>query len=190
MIKKVIIAGQKPLAESLFKLCLKHDLTVIKCFCPEGDKYLRPLAKSMGVDVLMPEDLTAENISGADIGFTAHYFGFIGSSERQSAKLGWLGYHPSLLPLYKGKNSIIDTVNSQDRVIGGSLYWLSDKMDGGDIAYQEFIPIDKSAYNSPNAIKNLWINTLSPLGLTLFERAIIDLKYGIIHRHPQKTILK
>lgn len=144
----------------------------------------------MGVDVLMPEDLTAENISGADIGLTAHYFGFIGSSERQSTKLGWLGYHPSLLPLYKGKNSIIDTVSSRDKIIGGSLYWLSDRMDGGDIAYQEFMPVSGSVYNDPESAKRIWVGALSPLGINLFERAIIDLKAGVIHRHPQKPILK
>jgi len=185
---KVFIAGQKQIALELFKRCLNSNLKVMGCCCPKDDKYLRPYALNLGVNVVTPDELNSELLKDIDIGFCAHYFGKIGNDLIRSARLGWLGYHPSLLPLHKGKNSIIDTIKSGDKVVGGSLYWLSSGMDEGDIAYQDFKVVDKSIYTLPEveSARKLWINYLSPLGLSLFDLAILDIKRGVTRRIPQK----
>lgn len=189
MIKNVFIAGQKPIAESLFKLCLKHDLNVVKCCAPGGDKHLRAIANFHGVDIIKPGQLAPEELNNIDIGFCAHYFGYISSQVRSATRLGWLGYHPSLLPFYKGKNSVVEAVESRDKVIGGSLYWLNESLDGGDIAYQDFRLVYQSAYRDELAAKRIWVEALAPLGLALFERAIIDLKRGALVKRPQREPL-
>lgn len=185
---KVFIAGQKQIALMLFKKCLNDNVTVIGCCCPEDDKYLRPYAASLGYNVCSPKELAPDIIKGADVGFCAHYFGKISGDLINATRLGWLGYHPSLLPRHKGKNSIIDTINSGDKFAGGTLYWLNSGMDDGDIAYQDFYVLNESIYDMPKdlAIKRLWIDYLSPLGLSLFECATHDLKRGIIRRLPQE----
>ena len=185
---KVFIAGQKQLGLMLFKRCLNDDVTVLGCCCPEDDKHLRPYAASLGCKVYSPSELTTHAVSNADIGFCAHYFGKISSDLIKSTKLGWLGYHPSLLPRHKGKNSIVDTINSGDKFAGGTLYWLNSDMDDGDIAYQDFYVLKESVHSMPKseAVKVLWVEYLSPLGLSLFESAIHDLKRGIIRRQPQQ----
>ena len=186
---KVFIAGQKQLALMLFKRCLNENVTVVGCCCPENDKHLRPYAASLGYRVYSPKELNEAPLNDIDIGFCAHYFGKISADLIDSTRLGWLGYHPSLLPRHKGKNSIIDTINSGDKFAGGTLYWLNSGMDDGDIAYQDFYVLKESIYDMPKeeAIKRLWIDYLSPLGLSLFESAIHDLKRGIIRRQPQQT---
>lgn len=186
---KVFIAGQKQIALMLFKRCLNDNVIVIGCCCPDDDKHLRPYAESLGYCVYNPRELTPDIVKGADVGLCAHYFGKIGAELIGSTRLGWLGYHPSLLPRHKGKNSIIDTINSGDKFAGGTLYWLNSGIDDGDIAYQDFYVLKENIYNMPreDAIKRLWIDYLSPLGLSLFESAIHDLKRGIIRRQPQQT---
>lgn len=186
---KVFIAGQKQIALTLFKKCLNNNVVVVGCCCPSDDKYLRPYAVSLGYKVCSPSELTPCVVKGADVGFCAHYFGKISGDVIATTRLGWLGYHPSLLPRHKGRNSIVDTINSRDRFAGGTLYWLNSGMDDGDIAYQDFYVLDERIYGmaKDESIKRLWIDYLSPLGLSLFESAIHDLKRGIIRRLPQET---
>lgn len=188
---KVFIAGQKQLAKELFQLCLKHDIKVIKCCIPEGDIHFKNEVLKKEISIINPGKLTRDDLQGIDIAFCAHYFGFISSELLLSTRLGWLGYHPSLLPIYRGRNSIVDTIMSKDKIAGGSLYWLNESMDKGDIAYQDFIVIDPKFYELPfeESVKRIWVEHLSPLGIKLFEKAIIDLKEGVIRRKPQKRVI-
>jgi methionyl-tRNA formyltransferase len=67
-----------------------------------------------------------------------------------------------------------------DPVAGGSVYWLSNRVDGGDIAAQDF------AFVSPDETPDsLWRGKLFPMGLKLFEQVLEDLKAGVIRRQPQ-----
>jgi methionyl-tRNA formyltransferase len=66
----------------------------------------------------------------------------------------------------------------RERVTGGTVYWLTDTVDGGPIAAQEHVfirPDDTAA--------SLWRRELGPLGLRLFERVLNDLDL----RHVVKT---
>ena len=95
-------------------------------------------------------------------------------------KLGAVGYHPSLLPRHRGRDAVRWTVAMRDPVAGGSVYWLSDSVDGGDIAAQDWFLVPPKADAS-----SLWRDHLFPIGLRLFRRVLSDLDSGTIVAIPQ-----
>ena len=56
-------------------------------------------------------------------------------------KLGMIGYHPSLLPKYRGPNPWFWQYYFMEREGGVSIFFLDAMEDTGDIAYQESFPI-------------------------------------------------
>ncbi len=77
--------------------------------------------------------------SGTDIIVAAHSHDFIGRKTRARAKFGAIGYHPSLLPLHRGRDAVRWAIHGGDRVAGGSVYWLTDTIDAGPIAAQQHV---------------------------------------------------
>ena len=130
-------------------------------------------------------ELRADRVpDGTDLIVAAHSHDSLGRRTRLRARLGTIGYHPSLLPLHRGRDAVRWTVKMGDRVTGGTVYWLSDALDAGDIAAQDYCfvrPGDTAA--------ELWRRDLFPLGVRLFERVLGDLARGVVVRIPQDETL-
>jgi len=60
---------------------------------------------------------------------------------RTVARLGSVGYHPSLLPKLRGRAVIPWTILLDERTTGSTLFWLDDGVDSGDILLQQAIPV-------------------------------------------------
>jgi len=82
-----------------------------------------------------------------------------------------INLHPSLLPLFKGANAIEESFNSQMRVGGVTVHWISSELDGGEIIEQE-------------CVKKINGETLEE-----FKQKIHDLEYTILPKSI-KYILK
>ena len=54
-----------------------------------------------------------------------------------------INLHPSLLPLFKGAHAIKESFDSDMKVGGGSVHWVSEELDGGAIIAQR--AFEKSA---------------------------------------------
>lgn len=171
----IIIAGQKQFAVDTYKICAAMPFVkVVGVLTPKGEKHLTYIAQSDGIPVF-----TELPHLEFDLGITAHYFGRIQKSELEMASIGWIGYHPSLLPRHRGRNSILATIQSGDIITGGTIYWLDSKFDNGAIALQEFVFRD-----SDNPL-DLWVNTLAPLGIKLINKVLLNIDSGIIARQNQ-----
>jgi methionyl-tRNA formyltransferase len=116
-----------------------------------------------------------------DLIVAAHSHDFIGSKTRLRARLGGIGYHPSLLPRHRGRDAIRWALHMGDAITGGSVYWLSDTMDGGDIAAAQHVFIEPG-----ETVDSLWRDKLAPLGVELLARVLSDLDRGVMRRHPQE----
>ena len=123
-----------------------------------------------------------------DVGITAHSFDYIGRRTRYKAKIGWIGYHPSLLPRHRGRSSIEWAVRMRDAITGGTVFWLNGGIDRGDIANQDICFIDPKLYamDSRKAAKLLWEHELQEMGLRLLEATLNDISNGILKKMPQK----
>lgn len=104
-----------------------------------------------------------------DLIVSAHSFRIIPDEILRFAKDGGIGYHPSLLPAYKGRNSVQDCLDAHEQVTGGTVYRLTDEIDGGGILLQEAVAIREG-----ETALDLWIRALAPLGVRLLMRAVAE----------------
>lgn len=183
---KVFISGQKYFGESVFLLCYRLGIEVVGVCCPLDDKYIGKAARRFGVPIIPAGALTADKMPQCDLGITAHSFDYIGKKTRYIPRLGWLGYHPSLLPRHRGRSAIEWAIRMHDAITGGTVFWLNAGIDRGDIAYQDWCFIPPKYYLDPKkSAAKLWRDDLCPMGLKLFEIALKDLLNGVIKRAPQ-----
>ncbi|MRM95020.1 methionyl-tRNA formyltransferase [Riemerella anatipestifer] len=183
---RVFISGQKYFGEMVFRLCLKLGIEVVGVCCPLDDKYLGKAARTWGVPIIPAGTLRADIMPECDLGITAHSFDYIGKKTRYIPRLGWLGYHPSLLPRHRGRSAIEWAIRMNDAITGGTIFWLDAGIDRGDIAYQDWCFIPPEYYLNPKDwASKLWRDELCPMGIRLYEKALKDILSEVIIRKPQ-----
>lgn len=89
---------------------------------------------------------------------------FCGKTSKGQGKAWAVGYHPSLLPKYKGKHAVKFAFDNGDKVVGGSLYQLDDGWDTGQVLAQKSVMVDDS-----DTLTSLWQEKLAPIGVALFR---------------------
>lgn len=186
---RVFISGQKYFAEQIFDLCRKKGFEIVGVCCPLDDKYIGAAARLHDVPIIPAGSLSARTMPpNVDLGVTAHSFDYIGKKTRYKARLGWIGYHPSLLPRHRGRSSIEWTIRMRDVVTGGTVFWLNSGIDRGDIAAQDWrwIPPKYYAMDPGKAASRMWREELLPLGVHLMDRVLDDVQAGRIIREPQR----
>ncbi|CAN7570123.1 formyltransferase family protein [Pararhizobium sp. LjRoot238] len=88
------------------------------------------------------------------------------------------------LPLHRGRNAVELTIAAGDRVAGGSVYHLTDEVDEGPIAFQDWCFV----HRGENA-GDLWRRALAPIGAELLVKAAGHLSaYGFIPADDQEKL--
>lgn len=174
---KVLLAGQKWFGAAVYREIKKlPDVEIVAVCAPftadkKKDK-LFFLADNDGVRLIQAGTLNADNFpDGVDLIVTAHSHDFIGERTRLRARLGGIGYHPSLLPMHRGRDAVRWTVRMGDKVSGGTVYKLSNQMDGGDILLQQHVLINPKTCTAAS----LWREELAPLGVRLIGQAVAQI---------------
>jgi len=180
---KIYISGSGYFGAEVLKLCVSKGFEIVGIDTTQKDKRLRAEAENNNVPIYKSVDQAPD----FDLGICAHSFKIISDHDIQKARIGWIGYHPSLLPRHRGKSSIEWTIRMRDLITGGTIYWLNSGIDDGEIAYQDFVFVDPELWNMPvrEATFRLWTKELCPLGLKLFEKALKDIPRGIIEKEVQ-----
>ena len=143
---------------------------------------LRSAARRDGLPVLQSGLLRESTMpDGCDLIIAAHSHDFISAKTRAKTALGAIGYHPSLLPLHRGRDAVRWTIKNRDRVTGGTTFWLNDQVDAGDICLQEHIFVRPT-----DTAETLWRERLFPLGLKLLRQSIDRIASGLIIAVPQE----
>ncbi|HEX7635950.1 MAG TPA: formyltransferase family protein [Noviherbaspirillum sp.] len=164
----ILIVGQKRFAVDVFNaLSELPNVKVVGVCAPPGDRLLRraglagvpTLIAGTLCEAIMPEEI--------DLIVAAHSHDFIGERTRLRARFGGIGYHPSLLPLHRGRDAVKWAIRLRERVTGGTVYRLSQRVDGGNIIEQEHVFI-----RSDDTPAELWRRELGPLGVRLLSSAV------------------
>lgn len=79
-----------------------------------------------------------------------------------------INLHPSLLPLFKGANAIDESYNSDMKVGGVSIHWVSSELDAGEIIAQNSFP-------RKNRSKEQWERKIHKIEHKLLPKTIIKL---------------
>lgn len=175
---KVMIVGQKWLAKQVLAWCLtQSNIEVVAVSPPNEIDRLARLAIAHQIPIVVHnKTLTADQVpTGVDIILTAHAYCFVEKQARDKARFGAVGYHPSLLPKYKGKHAVKFAFDNGDKIVGGSLYQLDDGWDTGQVLAQKSVTVDDA-----DTLTSLWQDKLAPIGLRLFvsylDKLIVGLK--------------
>ncbi len=181
---KIGIVGQKWLAETLFK-ALSAEFDICFVAAPRAQDRLWIAATAAG---LAPANYLGGGLDKCplpeplDLLITAHAFVHIPARLRSSARWS-IGYHPSLLPLHRGRHAVEEAINDGDRITGGTVYHLEDDYDAGPVAFFDWCMI-----NPDETAEGLWRRSLAPMGVGLLVQAARTLKSrGSLPSAPQKV---
>jgi len=163
----------------------QHAVDIARVVVADAEDRLAASAKAAGIEVVVQADpklVAADEIAeGTDLIVTAHSHARISKEALAAAKLGGIGYHPSLLPRHRGIAAVEWTIREGDPIAGGTVYHLADRMDAGPIAAQEWCFVKKG-----ESARELWERALAPLGQKLLGEVVDYAKaHGSLPAKPQ-----
>lgn len=167
---RIFMVGQKHFALDVAR-ALEPIADMVGGSAPEGDRF------GAYVDAVAPPAVDWRDFGpgsvpdDVDLIIAAHAHVRISEAVRDRARHGAMGYHPSLLPLHRGIDSIRWAIENGDRVTGGSAYMMDDGWDTGPVVLQDWCfvrPGDTAAA--------LWRRDLAPMGVDLLRQAVHDLR--------------
>jgi methionyl-tRNA formyltransferase len=172
---RITLVGSRHFGVTTFNMLREHGVEIARVVVHDGEDRLAAAAKAAGIEVAVqanPRLVVASEIAPrTDLIVTAHSHARIGKDALAAAKLGGIGYHPSLLPRHRGIAAVEWTIKEGDPIAGGTVYHLADRMDAGAIAAQEWIFVRKG-----ETARELWERALAPLGQKLLADVILHAK--------------
>jgi methionyl-tRNA formyltransferase len=174
---RITLVGSRHFGVTTLNMLRQHGVDIIRVVVADADDRLAAAARAADIEVTVqtdPKFVAASEIGEAtDLIVTAHSHARISKEALAAAKLGGIGYHPSLLPRHRGIAAVEWTIREGDPIAGGTVYHLADRMDAGAIAAQEWCFVKKG-----ETARELWERALAPLGQKLLGE-VID--YARIH---------
>src|ERR1700748_1571196 len=174
---RITLVGSRHFGVTTLNMLRQRGVDIVRVVVHDAEDRLAAAARAAGIEVVVqanPKRVVASEIAeGTDLIVTAHSHARITKDALARAKLGGIGYHPSLLPRHRGIAAVEWTIRDGDPIAGGSLYHLADRMDAGAIAAQEWVFVKKG-----ETARQLWERALAPLGQKLLGEMI---DYAKIH---------
>ena len=168
---RITLVGSRHFGVTTFNMLREHGVEIARIVVHDAEDRLAAAAKAADIEVMVqadPKFVTAAEIApNSDLIVTAHSHARITREALATAKLGGIGYHPSLLPRHRGIAAVEWTIREGDPIAGGTIYHLADRMDAGAIAVQEWCFVKKG-----ETARELWERALAPLGQKLLGEVI------------------
>jgi methionyl-tRNA formyltransferase len=168
---RITLVGSRHFGVTTLNMLRQREVDVVRVVVADADDRLAAAARADGIEVIVQAEprlvAGSEIAEGTDLIVTAHSHARIGKQALAKARLGGIGYHPSLLPRHRGIAAIEWTIREGDPIAGGTVYHLAERMDAGAIAAQEWCFVRKS-----ETARELWERALAPLGQKLLGEVI------------------
>lgn len=109
-------------------------------------------AAAAGIDVLHAADVNAPEVISRlrslapDLIFVVGWSRLCKAEFLRLAKIGTIGYHPTLLPALRGRSVLSWTLLLDLETTGGTLFWIDEGTDSGDIAAQRQFAVRPGLY--------------------------------------------
>jgi methionyl-tRNA formyltransferase len=171
MIMRITLVGSRHFGVTTLNMLKAHGVEVARVVVHDAEDRLAASATAAGIEVVVQADprlvVASEIAPNTDLIVTAHSHARVSKDALAAAKLGGIGYHPSLLPRHRGLAAIEWTIREGDPIAGGTVYHLADRMDAGAIAAQEWCFVKRG-----ETARELWERALAPLGQKLLGEVI------------------
>jgi len=168
---RITLVGSRHFGVTTLNMLREHGVEIARVVVADPDDRLAVAATAAGIGVVVQANpklvAAAEIAEGTDLIVTAHSHARVSRDALAAAKLGGIGYHPSLLPRHRGIAAIEWTIKEGDPIAGGTVYHLADRMDAGAIAAQEWCFVKKG-----ETARELWERALAPLGQKLLAEVV------------------
>src|SRR5207237_9225994 len=163
--------GARHFGVTTLNMLREHGVEIAGVVVADAEDRLAAAARAAGIEVRVQADpklvAASEIADRTDLIVTAHSHARISREALAAAKLGGIGYHPSLLPRHRGIAAIEWTIREGDPIAGGTVYHLADRMDAGAVAAQEWCFVTKG-----ETARQLWERALARLGQKLLADVI------------------
>jgi len=168
---RITLVGSRHFGVTTLDMLRQRGVDIVRVVVADADDRLAAAARAAGIEVVVQASarrvIASEIAPGTDLIVTAHSHARISKEALAVAKLGGIGYHPSLLPRHRGIAAVEWTIREGDPIAGGSVYHLAERMDAGAIAAQEWVFVRKG-----ETARQLWERALAPLGQKLLGEVI------------------
>jgi methionyl-tRNA formyltransferase len=168
---RITLVGSRHFGVTTLNMLRQHGVDIVRVVVADTDDRLAAAARATDIEVTVQADprrvAASEIAEGTDLIVTAHSHARVSKGALAAAKLGGIGYHPSLLPRHRGIAAVEWTIREGDPIAGGTVYHLADRMDAGAIAAQEWVFVKKG-----ETARELWELALAPLGQKLLGDVI------------------
>jgi methionyl-tRNA formyltransferase len=168
---RITLVGSRHFGVTTLNMLRQRGVDIVRVVVHDGEDRLATAARDAGIEVVVqadPKIVAASEIApNTDLIVTAHSHARVSKEALAAAKLGGIGYHPSLLPRHRGIAAVEWTIKEGDPIAGGSIYHLADRMDAGAIAAQDWVFVKKG-----ETARELWERALAPLGQRLLGEVI------------------
>lgn len=175
---RITLVGSRHFGVTTLDMLRQQGAEIAGVVVADADDRLAATARTAGIKVIVQADpklvVASEIPAGTDLIVTAHSHARVSKEALAEARLGGIGYHPSLLPRHRGIAAVEWTIKEGDPIAGGTVYHLADQMDAGAIAAQDWVFVKKG-----ETARQLWERALAPLGLRLLGEVI---KYAAAHK--------
>jgi methionyl-tRNA formyltransferase len=194
---RIIMMGTGPFAEPTFQALLDTpELQVVALVTnpdrPSGkdrvmERPIKRLARSRQIPVFQPDSPnTPESVATLrqgqpDLLVVADYGHILSADVLNTAKLGGINVHGSLLPKYRGAAPIVWAILQGEQQAGVTIIRMSTKLDAGHMLAQEALDI------LPDETAGQLEARLAPLGAKLALQVIAQLAAGTAEGIPQDT---
>ena len=172
---KIVITGQRAFGRAVLKRLIEDGHEVLGvAVAPQQmrkDK-MDGLAMRYNIPILTDaEKLTSADIpDGTELVISAHSHWIVSQQIIGKAKYGAIGFHPSLLPLHRGRDAVRWAIKMGDKVTGGTVFYLNDRADGGDVIERRMVFIRPEwDYH------DLW-NEIFPIGVDMVSDAVASIE--------------
>src|ERR1700676_3611069 len=163
---RITLVGSRHFGVTTLNMLRQHGVDIAGVVVADGDDRLAAAARAAGIEVRVqanPRLVAASEIAeGTDLIVTAHSHARVSKQALAAAKLGGIGYHPSLLPRHRGMAAVEWTIREKDPIAGGTVYHLANRMDASAVAAQDWCFVKKG-----ETARELWERALAPLGQKL-----------------------
>ena len=146
---KITVWGSGSIYEAALEVCAKHGVELV------------------------------DDPAQSDVLLLANYTKLLKDADRALPRVGALCFHPSPLPVHRGRDSVYWTVKMGDATCGVSWFWIDAGIDTGDLAGT--IEIARPDVRP----KDLYEETLVPLGTMLLDALLTQFGRGCFSRYAQ-----
>ena len=181
-----------PSLEALFRLDQAEMAGVITQPDKPGGRHLaivsppvKKAASGHGLLVYQPNKVSHKEFidslkgTGIDLIVTVSFGEILNDDVLALPKIGCINLHPSLLPKYRGASPVAGALLSGEQITGVTTFWLSARMDSGDIILQKQAPI------LPGDTRGVLEERLAGMGALLIVETVIRINNGTAPREKQ-----